>query len=410
MSHKGKIAIAFFMVLTLVATLCLSCAEEEEGGKVTITIGEMTDLTGPGSPAVLSGHYCLEDMVRYYNEEGLVPGVEFKLISWDTKFDPSREVPGYDWLRGRGADLVISVIPQSGIILKPFADKEKFPLVSLSTDPAMLESPGWLFSPSNTTAAMMKTLLKWISENHWDYSKGVPKIGLYGWTEAATHQMEKAMEEYCQAHSDNFGWVDGFFAPMGTMTVGGEIEKLKDCNYVCVPGFPFAQFITEFRARGYEAAFIDAGVAGPYVGFFVDRCGWEVLDGLLTAQPTLWWNESTIMVNQAKEVLHRYRPEQAEEVMYAGNGYVGMWTELAATFEILQNAIAQVGAENFNNQAFYDAAVKYKTAGPLWEGHPEWGFTQTKRYLIDHIVVYEFSAEAEDLVQVSDDWLPLVLE
>ena len=67
-------------------------------------------------------------------------------------------------------------------------------------------------------------------------------------------------------------------------------------------------------------------------------------------------------------------------------------------------------AENFNSQALYNAAVKHKTAGLLWEGLPEWGFSQTKRYLMDDVLVYKFSAEKKDLVRVTDDWLPLVLE
>jgi hypothetical protein len=45
----------------------------------------------------------------------------------------------------------------------------------------------------------------------------------------------------------------------------------------------------------------------------------------------------------------------------------------------------------------------------MWEGYREWGFGQTKRYLMDHNVIYEFSAEAQDLVRVTD-WLPQIKE
>ena len=62
-------------------------------------------------------------------------------------------------------------------------------------------------------------------------------------------------------------------------------------------------------------------------------------------------------------------------------------------------------AENFDSQAYYNAAIEYQTSGPLWEGYPQWGFSETKRYLVDHICVYKFDAETESLVRVSD-WLP----
>ena len=70
----------------------------------------------------------------------------------------------------------------------------------------------------------------------------------------------------------------------------------------------------------------------------------------------------------------------------------------------MKQATEEVGAENFDGQAFYDAAVKYKTA---WEGYPEWGFGETKRYLINDVQIFEWSAEADDLVRVSD-WMPIV--
>ena len=68
-----------------------------------------------------------------------------------------------------------------------------------------------------------------------------------------------------------------------------------------------------------------------------------------------------------------------------------------------------MGAENFNAQAFYNAAMKFKTEGPIWEGYPEWNFTEARKYLPTDLFVYEYSAEAEDLVRVSD-WLPVVTE
>jgi len=101
MNRSWKRAIAALLILVLVVPLCLSCGEEEEG-VVTITIGEITDLTGPASPAIIPLHWALADMVSDYNEKGLIPGVKFKVVSWDNKYDPSRDIPGYEWVRERG--------------------------------------------------------------------------------------------------------------------------------------------------------------------------------------------------------------------------------------------------------------------------------------------------------------------
>ena len=406
MNRNWKKAVASVLVLALIAVLSFGCAEKAEG-KVVITIGEITDLTGPGSPAVVTLHYCLEDVVRYYNEEDLIPGVKLDIVTWDNRYDPAREVPGYDWVREKGAELIVVVIPQSGVLLKPFADKDKIPIASLSTHKETLEPPGWIFNMSNSSDMHVKTLMKWISEEHWT-GEGPAKIGMAGWSEPMILAMEDAMEEYCQEHPDEFEYAGTYKAPFGTPTWGHEVDALKDCDYISAVGFPMGSFIEEFQRRGYSATFIDASAgAASYRGFFVDMLGYEGLDGTLTSNSAPFWSDDTPIVSLAKEILDKYRPGQKEEVIYAGLAYVGGVHNLIYTFDILKNAIEKVGAENFDGQAYYDAAVKYRTGGPLFEGYPEWGFTETKRYLVDHLLIQEFSAEDEDIVTLSD-WLPLV--
>lgn len=114
MNHSWKTAITSFLVFTLLATLCFACAEKEEEGKVTITIGEITDLSGPASPALLSVHYVTMDLVDYYNEEGLIPGVKLELVTYDCAYNPARDIPGYEWVRERGrrSFLLLYTVPQ----------------------------------------------------------------------------------------------------------------------------------------------------------------------------------------------------------------------------------------------------------------------------------------------------------
>lgn len=185
------------------------------------------------------------------------------------------------------------------------------------------------------------------------------------------------MREYCQAHPDKFDYV--------------------------------GSFIKQFVASGHTTTFF-AGSANPsFLGFLRDMCGWEALDGMLTSLNSRTWHEPYPIVDLAKEFLYRYRPGEAEKVIDSGTIYIGGFQGAYALLEILQQAIEGVGAEDFDGQAFYDAAVRYKTAGAIWEGYPEWGFTETKRYLVDHVGVYEWSAEAGDMVRVSD-WLSSEVE
>jgi hypothetical protein len=408
--NEWKRAVASFLALALVAVLCLSC---DGGGKgVTIVIGELTDFTGPAGPACKPIHYAIQDMARYYSEDALIPGVKVKIATYDTKTDPARELLGYEWCKGRGAKVIISYMPGAAEVLKPFAERDKVVIAALGALPSAFEPPGWVFGFSNTQFWAMKSLLQWVSEYQWDYdTQGIPKLGLAGWSDPSSHNIEAAIKEYIEKHPGKFGYVGGYFSPVGTMTFRGEAEKLKDCDYVTSgSGFAIPYILRELRAMDSKARLIDAtSSVGSFKGFYVDLVGWKVIDGTLFTNQSIYWNESTPIVDLVKELLYQYRPSEAEEIINAGVGYVGAAHQMIAIFEVLQQAIQKVGAENFDGQAFFDAALSYRTASSMWEGYREWGFGQTKRYLMDHNVIYEFSAEAQDLVRVTD-WLPQIKE
>jgi hypothetical protein len=255
----------------------------------------------------------------------------------------------------------------------------------------------------------MKTLMKWISENQWDYTKGIPKIGFGAYADPFAKELPKAMAQYCQDNPDKFEWGGSFTVPVGTVTFGAEVKKLKDCDYVASIGLALPYMLREARARGYTQTFLDSGGLASTLRWVLDLCGAESLDGTLTQNWTPIWGEPSPIVDLATECLRKYRPGQAEDIIQANSTYLGGWHEMVAVLQILQAAVEEVGAENFDNQAYYNAAIKYHTSGPLWEGYPQWGFSATKRYLNDDGLLYRFDAEAGKLVRVSD-WLPLLTE
>lgn len=407
-------ATVILLVLVLVGTLGLSCGGGGGGGEKTITIGFMSDLTGYTSGAVYNIYYGFQDMVRYYNDEGLIPGMKLNLVTWDTNFSAARTVPGYDWLKDKGADLIVTVLGQDGDALKSFADRDKFPLFSFTTTTNMIEPPGWVFTFSCRNELEIVTLLKWISEEQWDYSQGIPKVGFLGMSEPLNIGIEKGMREYCQAHPDKLDYVRGILVPTSQTTFIGEVPQLKDCDYICAYSLAGISFIRDYRDRGYSRAkFLDPSSFPSFQGLVLDNLGWEPIDGMLSATSSLTWTETEphAMQDLARQLLDRYRHSQAQGLIRQGTGYFAAGViSGSAMLTIVNNAIEAVGgAENLSSQAIYDAAVAYKTGGTLWQGFPEWGFGQTKRYLYDDAMIYEWSAAEEDIVRVQD-WIPLITE
>jgi len=341
-----------------------------------IMIGHLTDLTGAAALSLVPITYALEDLVRYINEEDPIVGVELRVVTFDTKYDPARFIPGYEWCKGKGAQVIFASIPAIGETLKSFAAADWLPVVNVYATVPEIEPPGWVFCLNSPACYQAKTLLKWISEQ-WDYEGFArkPKVGFVGWDMSYDMEMKEGAKEYCLGHQDNFDWVGSFLVPAGTMVWAGEVQMLKDCDYICLSsiGIAAATFMNEFRVRGYAATFIGMDALAAYQNLLLDYCGWEALDGTLTAYPML---------------------------------YIGGLQQVDFLFDILRAAVEGVGAENFDGQAFYDAATGFTAT---YEGYPEWGFTETKRYSVDHLVIYEWSAEAEDLVRISD-WLPIVID
>jgi hypothetical protein len=399
-NRNWKIAIASLLVLVLLVPLSWGCGRGGGKGAATITIGEITDFTGPSAPACIPMHQDMEDLVRYYNDEGLIPGAKLRLVSYDTRTDPARYALGYDWVKQKGAGLILAVVTGSAETIRPFAERDRIPIATVSYSEAAVEPPGWVFAFCAPFKPQVKTLLKWLSENNWDYTQGIPKLGHYDWEMPVGLEIEAGIKEYCQAHPDKFDYVGSFIAPMGSMSAAGEVEKLKDCDYVFGTMFEGSVIMKGFSLKGYHTQFIaDSGSFGFYK-FMVQSVGWENLDGYITTMVAPFWDEENAAVAFIKEVIGRYHPGKSPEDM--GGAYHGAFFLLYSIFEIVRQAVEKVGADNFDGQAFCDAAVKYSLQ---YEGFPQCYFTDTVRYLEHECAIYKWSAASEGLIRLTD-WLP----
>jgi ABC-type branched-subunit amino acid transport system substrate-binding protein len=405
MKCKCKMAVVFLLILVVLVPLSLSCGGGGSGGGGgTITIGFLTDFTGPGGPAISKLYPVIQDLVKYYNDEGLIPGTKVRLISYDTAMDPAKYVPGYDWLKERGVKLIITSVPGTVETIKPFAERDGIPIFSYLHGKAMMEPPGaeWVFSITIPSRPEVKTMLNWVSENRWDYTQGIPKIGFYDWETSDGTDRKAAIDEYCQAHPDKFVLVGSFLTPSGAMNPIGEVEKLKNCDYIYTQSIQGTYFIKNHRDSGYHAQFLGSATTFGFYEFYQSMLGWQRLDGLIITMVVSWWDEENAAATLIKEFVERYHPGKSPEDM--GASYWGAFFQTRAVFEILQQTAKEVGAANLNGQALRDVAVKYSLH---YEGLPEYGFTETVRYQVHETAVYEFSAESEGLVRRSD-WIPLI--
>ena len=77
--------------------------------------------------------------------------------------------------------------------------------------------------------------------------------------------------------------------------------------------------------------------------------------------------------------------------------------------DILRETVEEVGADQFDTQAFYDTAVNFSVT---YEDVPELNFAkhQDPRWANDYTQIWEWSAQVEDMVMLVDWTLPLLTE
>ena len=369
---------------------------------VEITIGNLTDQTGPSSNILRITDTALEDLVQYYNDNNLIPGVELKVINYDGQLDPAKDIPGYEWLKGQGADLIFTAVPDTPLTLKAIVDKDKMPLFAASGYQEQLDPPGYVFVLGTIPEHQAYTILNWIAENDWDYeSNGPAKIGGASWLDGYSQSFIAAMEKYSEAHPDQFEWVGGYLTNFAFMW-GPEVEALKDCDYVFPCVMPIA-FMREYRSADCTAKFIGADVHTSFLNMITEAELWDEIDGMLFIGSSLWWNDDEELVNLNKELLYENHPGEEEEIMQAGAGYMSVSVVFYPMIDIIADAVEAVGAENFNSQALYDAAILYSLEV---DGVERSGFAETKRYALSNYMIYRASAADEDIVRADENWIP----
>ena len=115
-----------------------------------------------------------------------------------------------------------------------------------------------------------------------------------------------------------------------------------------------------------------------------------------------FWTEENAAVTLVTEFIDKYHPGKTPEDM--GASYYGAFFSTREVFDILEQAVKDVGAANVNGQALLAAAAKYSLH---LDGLPEYSFTGTARYAVQGCAIYRWSAAAKGLVKLSD-WLPWI--
>lgn len=369
---------------------------------LVITIGNLTDVTGPSASAQEVINLALDDIINYYNDEDVIPGVEFELLNYDTRLDPSRYTVGYEWLMQNGADFILTGVPGVDAQLRDRVNENKTLLMTLPPSKAGLIPAGYVFCLGTTfNDDIGYTVLKWIAENDPDFPRDRPaKIGGAAWDEPNLQTFFSGAEQYCLDNPGQFDWEGGFLTDL-TFDWDEQIESLKDCDYVIPPQL-MSQFVLKYRSEGYSAKFVGIEAQMAFLDM-VDKSGaWGAIDDMLFFKTSPWWNDESEHIDFIKELLIKNHPEKAESIMKSGSGYLGVLS-MNILFNFIEDTVAAGMADRFDSQLIYETAQSFSID---IDGAPH-GFTDTKRTSASYVRVYEIDASRKDMFKVDSAWYPI---
>lgn len=362
--------------------------------------------SGVAAAAMEIVNQTIEDLINYYNEENLIPGVKLDAIFYDGQYDPSKDIPGYEWLKEKGADVFLACLPHTPLTLKPRVDKEKIVLFANTVGEEILHPPGYVFCMQNSPQTMIETLLQWVAENDWDWqTKGPAKVGGVGSAESYTIAQHTAAEDYVRAHPNQFEWAGSYLIKRGSFLVNNEANALKDVDYVMPPGVAWSTFAKDYETVGGRGKQLLTDAQGPFLGLTSESPGWDAIDGSLMILPCRWWNEDAKLSNLANELV-RENHDDAEDIISSGMAYILSVHQMYGLISVIKQTVENVGPENFNQEALYNTLVSF--SANFGEAYEEWGFSENKRHAWDHLGVFRVDSAEEGLVRLEPDWIPVV--
>lgn len=405
-----KVVAMALLGLLLVTMPGLAGCSRAEASTREIIVGFLDDLTGAGSFAIKQGYQGMQDYFRMIEEEDPIPGAKIKLINYDTRLDYGRVPAGYVWLKGQGTQLFIIATSSTQEIVAANFEEDKIPSFGLQSSPALL-GKDWVFdfAPAWTWEADCIMQYIWDTWEH-DEMSGVPivgHIGVKGWV-GPTLVMER-LEELHALYPDKFELRDEL-APWGAMTWVSEVSRLMDCDFIIptVYGPQMVSFLKEARERGYEGQFVStSAVMIAFWDLVRASIPLEDVDGTLSLSAWPYWTDDVPFLDQCRERLLTYRPDEAEFHLRQTGWMTGQAIAMIVA-DAIRTAVEEVGADNVDGPALRDGLAKVNITVEGWGSHP-WQFTEDRNVLLPELRMYEYRAAEDSWFAVTDWYLPLSL-
>ena len=395
MSKKRRLWTGLLVVLAalLVLPSVVGCGSGAPAG-TEIRIGVMGGQTGPAAADVVSMLDELEHVFNYVNEvEGGIDGVKLSWRIIDNKGTPEGAIMAYKELRDGFDPLIYFAVEDYyllGVMDEIVAD-EAVLFTASAIQPEAYVPASRFFSLAIPMPDGFAGYVKWVLENH--EGPGMPKIGVLYWGDVPTGAQWRMAQGWAMKQGVELEAVEYSIRAMDLKPQMMLLQE-ADVDYIWMLGMSgnAALAIRDFLGLGlggkipfcFNEYVIPEGllamVGEGAQGFYVYRSETPYSDG-----------------SEAAELYSKIWDWAAAEDTWSDNRLI--ITLKAAITAAVKKAVAEVGWENLDSAAIYDA-LNGLTEIDTWGNSHGFGYGPNRRVGVGTIKIAQFTKDGT--VAVSD--------
>lgn len=385
-----------FLSLSLLVSAFAGCTGGAPEGR-EIRIGVTAGLTGQVSGTIVPIAEEIEHTLRYINEvEGGIEGVKLNWRVVDNKGAPDGAIIAYKELRDTFDPLIYVSIEDyifAGI-QDMIAEDKAVILTYAANNPQLYVPPGRFFSMGIPSPDGFAGFIRWVSDN-WQGSEA-PKVGVLHWERESGLQWKMA-ESWVAKQGVELVPVS---YSITTMDLKPQLLILRDAgvDYIWCLGVAqnAAVAIRDFRSLG---------LMGEIPFFFMEYMEGNVLLDLVGSEAEGFYDyraESPYSEgSQAAKLYSEIWQWAAEEDKWSDNR---LNITLKATLSaVIKQAVADVGWDNLDGEAIYNALNKLKNID-TWGNLKDYGFGPDKRIGVSTVKMKVYT---KDETVAASDWIEL---